>query len=90
LAALIGSDEPGHWSQVRRPLEVADRFTAQDVRQGHVDQNLAAVSEVNLLGVKAPEGHEPQPFDKRLGVEPSPGNVGSDRASSLITRRRPP
>jgi hypothetical protein len=90
LAALIGSDEPGHGSQVPQALEVADRFTAQDVRQGHVDQNLAAVSEGDLLSVKAPEGHEPQRFDKRLGVEPNPGNVGSDRASSLMTQRRPP
>jgi hypothetical protein len=52
LAALIGSDEPGHGSQVPQALEVADRFTAQDVRQGHVDQNLAAVSEGDLLSVK--------------------------------------
>jgi hypothetical protein len=37
------------------------------------------ISEVNLPGVKAPEDHEPQPFDNRLGIEPNSGNAGSDR-----------
>jgi hypothetical protein len=30
------------------------------------------ISEVNLLGIKAPEDHEPQPFDKRLGINSIP------------------
>jgi hypothetical protein len=46
---------------------------------GEIAQTMPVISKVSLLGVRAPEVHEPQSFDKRLGVEPSSGNVGSDR-----------
>jgi hypothetical protein len=72
LAALIGSDEPGHGSQVPQALEVADRFTAQDVRQGHVDQNLAAVSEGDLLSVKALRATNPNVLTNGWVLNPIP------------------
>jgi hypothetical protein len=43
---------------------------------GEIAQTMAGsapvISEVNLLGIKAPEDHEPQPFDKRLGINSIP------------------
>jgi hypothetical protein len=60
---------------------------------GEIAQTMAGsapvISEVNLLGVKAPEDHEPQPFDNRLGIEPNSG-MPALTASSLVAQRRPP
>jgi hypothetical protein len=64
-------------------LEVADRLTAQDLRHGQVDQNLAAVVD----RVKPPPGHrrrqpcaEPGP----LGQQPQRQRPGEPDQTIII------